>query len=395
MGFWGNFLGLQKSIRDVTVLAFLMSTACLCAQDTDLELPGADLLLLEGQYFEIVCAERVAGLAFLREAEAFGRRATGIFREQAGEAFLPIRVQFPLESVDVPETWTVSWGNANQVVLQLGMNTQASDRSTLEGVAAAWLMQEAFMAGGASVVESIPEWLIPALALDDMQSRHPGAHAAWAEIARYEQAILLDDLQGLSYANIQDSWPLACQAWLLYDRLMALGTSRSEKVFIARSLLAGRSPELFIARKIFDTDSAPQSYAELWWMTEWDAYLWSGEQRILPIDLSRAELERLAYWSLSIDDAVMWADASIFLRESKLWTPDLIEAMEKRVAVIKRTFTQINPAYANALHSLGIYYEALLLERYEDAAEAWERFAADIRSGQEIWQTIRNAEIAR
>ncbi|MGB0371434.1 MAG: hypothetical protein ACPGN3_08790 [Opitutales bacterium] len=353
--------------------------------------PGDGLILIEGREFELVCVDRIAGNSLRGELYNFGQFATRLFRVQGEYEAWPVRVVW----VDPPRSgkpWEVSWGGLNQVVLTISDQATQDDRSLYEGLAAAWLMREAVSIGGIETVENIPEWIISGLALDFIKSRYPSADAAWLDMARQEQPLPLRDLLELSYAESGESWGLATQAWHLFDRLLAMAVGQEEKVTVARALLSGGDPRVYISQRAFREESTPNSFAEVWWISEWDRFVWDGVQRVWPLDMSRADLERLAFWSLKLDGNEVWIDASIFLKRDGILSTELALQMEKRVTYIKRAFAQINPAYANALHSLGLYYEALLLEKQTEAAQIWETFSRDIRSGREIWQAIQRSE---
>ncbi|MEM7672205.1 MAG: hypothetical protein AAF212_02575 [Verrucomicrobiota bacterium] len=352
---------------------------------------GEGLVLIEGREFEIVSNDRISGNEMRRKTETFGRFARELFRISGDFEAWPVRIEW-LKGEGSMTPWQIDWGGFNQVILRLGSEFGDSDRALYEGLAAAWLMREADSIGGSEAIDNIPEWLISAVALDFIKSRYPSADGPWAGIARSEQPTLLKDLLDLSYKEVQGNWQLASQTWYLFDRLLAMALGQEEKRAVARALLAGGDPRYYITERVFDEANSVNSFAEIWWLTEWDRFIWDGIQRVRPLDMSRADLERLAFWSISLDEDEVWIDASVFLRPDIELSEPLQFQMEKRVIYIKRGFAQINPAYINALHSLGLYYEALLLNKRDEAAEIWKTFSGDIRAGREIWQAIQGAE---
>lgn len=373
------------------LLGWALIAPCLAAAEP-LEAPGDDLILLEGSEFEVVCIDRIAGIELLRKSERFAQQASRLFREVDVLNQTPVRV-VAVEPIAAGVAWSIDWGARDQVVLTLIPSNESSGRYALwEGFAAAWMMREAAISQGVDSVASIPEWLVPALALEYQQSESQAVHGAWANLSRTQSPQTFQDLLELSYAESSEDLTLSVQAWRLLDRLIALAPARPQKLRVAQALLSGADPSEFVSAIVFPDESPSRANAEVWWLAEWDRYIWDGVQRVRSLDLSRADLERLAYWSLEVEGGEVWLDASHLMDHVGALSPELEEAIATRITQIKRGFARINPAYVNALHSLGLFYEAILLGRTEAAGEAWQVFSQDVRTGQEIRRVIRARE---
>ena len=366
------------------------------APSSELEAPGDHLILVEStQGYELVCTERSEGNVLLRLLEEFGAYCSQIFRFEEPSEIEPLRLVWTSGDSEIQgdlAPWELSWGSLNQVVITIRNGARKESRIFYEALAAGWLMREAHAVAGMEAVGLIPQWLISGLALDYLEGRFPGAHGAWSDASRTGESLSLESVLDMTYVDTSESWARACQAWQLFDGIMGLSAGKKESAQVALSLLAGRDPRLFISSRVFRSETPSAALAEVWWATEWDKYVWDTEQRARAIDLSRADLERLAYWSLQQEGESVWSAASFFLNHEEAWSPELTLAVEQRVNTIKWSIAKINPVYANALHSLGLFYEALLLGKRSEALDVWKTFASDLNAGLEVWQAIQKGK---
>lgn len=270
------------------------------------------------------------------------------------------------------------------VLIRWGPNTRFQD--CCRALASGLLQRTALWHYGPSGPARIPAWF--ELGMGEMLA----ATVRPAIVDTYRNQILRDGPMPL--ASILDSPPPlapdAAQAALNAYWFLRYLENQSPNLAAYRRLcsafLAGMEP-IPVLIKAFPGQFSNMQELELWWEVGFQATARSRQPPFHDLASSREIIRRMAFVVFE-DDGQDLRVGGEELRQHRD-NPALHEAIEQRVREIKVEIQKINPAYYNAMLSLGLFLKAAIEEEDEAYAKAAARFTADFAAAQNLELEIR------
>lgn len=254
-----------------------------------------------------------------------------------------------------------------QVTVSLRWHAQAPFEDIVEGISLG-LLTSVRASAAPEEPASIPYWLVRAFAMEVQTDLQPLRRRYFAREALAMDVPTLEAVVQAPAAFNPEGRTLSLASYWLLQALEAESGSRSRYLELLRSLISV-DDALAVLEEAFPELMGSTAQRELWWVVRFHEQTRSRLGPILDLERSRQRIEQLALLRARV------AEAEREFAPEDLWiareAPALRLAVAQRLREVKVEVPRINPAYHNALLSLGAVYELVLQEDPD-----WEDFAS-------------------
>lgn len=318
------------------------------------------LAWVEGHYFEIVGTDN-RSVSFVN---ALGEHIAEMCQRylKVGSHDFPRRMLVtlrPEERVDLEKNYQIQISSRGQVRLDFSWNDSLSFEMTCRAFTEAYLMHYARFNYGVGADERIRFWAVSALASRSYLSLRPAQKANFIRASRQSEMLGITSLLSAYLPEGSGKKLNPYQGYWLLQILRESGLKNSQLATLLDQAIAGADLKNQLLEVILSkNEKEPEVLLEDWWQNQLSLYLSQGHEFCDSLEISRLWIGEMADF-----DAYDVAGGKLG-DMMELWTyrhdEGLRSVLHARCEIIRLRMEQVNPAYFNAVLSLGALYETVL-----------------------------------